>query len=77
MMVDLPEPLGLFRAATLKCREHNIWGSAFAVKLGVADERQAGQVAEYFRDHYGELVKRGPIRHTPFPWGLRRPTLWL
>jgi len=59
------DTVGLFRAATLKCREHDIWGSAFAVRLAVADERQSGRVAEYFRNHYDELVKRGQVRHTP------------
>lgn len=56
---------GLFRAATHRCREHDIWGSAFAVYLGVADEAQAKQVAAYFKDHYGEIVQEGQIRHLP------------
>jgi hypothetical protein len=55
--------LGLFRAATSKCREHDIWGSAFAVYLHVATQQQALAVAEYFRSHYGEIVQNGQIRH--------------
>jgi len=57
--------VGLFRAATIRCREHDIWGSAFAVYLGVADESQSMAVARYFRDHYSEIVQRGQIRHLP------------
>ncbi|MBN1588830.1 MAG: hypothetical protein JW888_04890 [Pirellulales bacterium] len=61
---------GLFRAATVKCNQPDIWGSAFAVSLGVADRRQALSIARYFRDHYGELVEHGQIRHLP------RGTYW-
>ncbi len=57
--------VGLFRAATLQCREHDIWGSAFAVYLGVADDSQSTAVARYFKDHYPQLVQRGQIRHLP------------
>jgi hypothetical protein len=57
--------VGLFRAATLRCREHDIWGSAFAVYLGVADARQSAVIATYFKTHYAELVQDGQIRHLP------------
>ena len=56
---------GLFRAATIRCREHHIWGSAFAVYLGVADSRQSIAIAKYFRDNYSQIVQRGQIRHLP------------
>ena len=57
--------VGLFRAATVVCREHDIWGSAFAVYLGVADAAQSRAVAAYFKQHYGEIVQHGQIRHLP------------
>ncbi len=57
--------IGLFRAAMVCCREPDIWGSAFAVYLSVADNNQAHAIASYFRDHYNEIVKRGQLRHTP------------
>ena len=57
--------VGLFRAATVRCREHDIWGSAFAVFLGVADPAQSKQIATYFKTHYAELVQHGQIRHLP------------
>jgi hypothetical protein len=56
---------GLFRAATVRCKEHHIWGSAFAVYLGVADKSQSGAIAKYFRDHYSQIVQDGQIRHLP------------
>ena len=59
------DKLGLFRAATLKCREPDIWGSAFAVYLGVADREHSLRIARYFRDHYAEIVERGQLRHLP------------
>lgn len=59
------EDVGLFRAATVRCREHDIWGSAFAVYLGVVEAAQAERVAVYFKDHYKEIVQDGQIRHLP------------
>jgi hypothetical protein len=56
---------GLFRAATDCCKEHDIWGSAFAVYLGVADEEQSAAVAAYFKKNYRQLVHKGQIRHLP------------
>jgi len=55
----------LFRAATIRCREPHIWGSAFAVYLGVADEDQSRAIAGYFRDNYSQIVQKGQIRHLP------------
>jgi hypothetical protein len=57
--------IGLFRAATVRCKEPDIWGSAFAVYLGVADGAQSRAIAEYFKKHYAELVQHGQIRHLP------------
>ncbi len=56
---------GLFRAATVRCREHDIWGSAFAVYTGVADKRQALAIAGYFKKNYRDLVQKGQLRHLP------------
>jgi len=57
--------VGLFRAATVKCREHDIWGSAFAVYLEVADNSQSKSISTYFKEHYEEIVQHGQIRHLP------------
>ncbi|MGD9127733.1 MAG: trehalase family glycosidase [Planctomycetia bacterium] len=55
---------GMFHAATLQCNQIDIWGSAFAVYLGVANDRQAHLIAKYFETHYDKLVQKGQIRHT-------------
>ena len=56
---------GLFRAATGDCNVPDIWGSAFAVRLGVATPEQAQRIARYFKEHCDELVLHGQVRHTP------------
>jgi len=58
-------PSGLFRAATIRCKEPDIWGSAFAVYLGVADREQEKLIASYFQKNYASIVKNGQIRHLP------------
>ncbi|MGE5295588.1 MAG: hypothetical protein ACM3VT_12225 [Solirubrobacterales bacterium] len=55
--------VGLFRAATVCCREHDIWGSAFAVYLGVADREQSMAIAKCFQKNYAGIVQNGQIRH--------------
>lgn len=59
------ETLGLFRAATLKCREPDLWGSAFAVALHVATNDQSVRIAAYFQNHYAEIIQSGQLRHLP------------
>lgn len=57
------EGKGLYLAATCKCRQGDIWGSAFAVSLGVADSVKAGKIAAVFKANYSGLVYHGQIRH--------------
>jgi hypothetical protein len=59
------EGVGLFRSTTGACNVPDIWGSAFAVWLGVATQEQTRRIAHYFKDHFGELVLHGQVRHTP------------
>ncbi len=59
---------GLFRAATVKCREHDLWGSAFAVWLGVADDDQSAAVAAYLQ---GPVCGDRAARSAPAPAGRR------
>ncbi|NLX07256.1 MAG: hypothetical protein GXY33_19125 [Phycisphaerae bacterium] len=56
---------GLFKAATVRCDQPDIWGSAFAVHLGVASEEQSLAVAQYLKDHYDQVVAAGQVRHLP------------
>lgn len=59
------DQVGLFRATTGACRAPDIWGSAFAVWLGVAAKAQVQRTTKYFREHYDELVLHGQLRHLP------------
>jgi hypothetical protein len=56
---------GLFNAATVQCKQPDIWGSAFAVQLGVATSEQSQAIAQYLKDHYAEIVQDGHIRQLP------------
>jgi len=57
--------VGLYRAATIRCNDLDIWGSAFAVYLGVTNEEQALSIAGYFKKNYALIVNKGQIRHLP------------
>lgn len=59
------EEMGLYRAATISCREHDIWGSVFAVYSAIATDDQAVRIAEYLRKHYEGLILHGQLRHLP------------
>lgn len=58
------EAAGLYRAATVKCREHDVWGSAFAVWLGVASPERTKVIAGVFKKNLAGLVQKGQVRHT-------------
>ena len=59
------EEVGLFRAATIRCKEHDIWGSAFAVFLEVSNDEQSSSVATYFQKNYSQIIQNGQVRHLP------------
>ena len=56
---------GLFRSTTGACNVPDIWGSAFAVWLGVATKEQSQKIAKYFKEHHNEIVLHGQVRHMP------------
>jgi len=57
--------VGLYRATTVRCKEPDIWGSAFAVWLGVAPTTRADAVAAYLKANHAGLTQKGQLRHTP------------
>lgn len=59
------ESLRLYRAATVRCREGDVWGSAFAVWRGVAPSERADKIAACFKDNHAGLTQKGQLRHTP------------
>ena len=52
-------------AATLQCNQPDIWGSAFAVYLGVATPDQSLAIGNYFLNHYSQIVYHGQLRELP------------
>jgi uncharacterized protein YcfL len=54
---------GMFHAATQDCNQIDIWGSAYAVYSGLANEEQAKRIAAYLRAHHAALMQKGQLRH--------------
>ena len=63
------EDHGMFWAADTDCRQVDIWGSAYAVDVGITTDEQAGRIAQYLEDHIDEFVWKGQVRHLPLSEG--------
>ncbi len=57
------EDAGMFWAADIDCKQIDIWGSAYAVAVGITSEEQTQRIATYLVEHYDETVMKGQIRH--------------
>tara|TARA_B100000809_G_scaffold141837_1_gene139392 strand:+ start:22634 stop:23872 length:1239 start_codon:yes stop_codon:yes gene_type:complete len=57
------EESGMFWAADKDCKQIDIWGSAYAVAVGITTDEQTQRIAHYLVDHYDETVLKGQIRH--------------
>ena len=57
------DEIGMYWAADGACKQIDIWGSAYAVEVGVASEEQTQKIAQFLVDHYDDYVQRGQIRH--------------
>jgi len=66
---DLPrlwnDHIGLFNAASVDCKQPEIWGSAFAVYLGITTPEQTRRISEFLVTNYHGMSKRGQVRHLP------------
>jgi hypothetical protein len=47
----------------LYCKQIDIWGSAYAVEVGITSKEQTRRIATYLAEHYDETVMNGQIRH--------------
>jgi hypothetical protein len=56
---------GMFFAADVDCRQIDIWGSAFAVEVGLADDEQADRISEFLVNNKESIFQRGQVRHLP------------
>ena len=59
------EESGMFWAADIDCKQIDIWGSAYAVEVGITTEEQTERLSNYFTNHSDEIILRGQIRHLP------------
>ncbi len=57
------EESGMFWAADIDCKQIDIWGSAYAVEVGVTSEEQTKKISTYLVKHYDEIVRNGQVRH--------------
>ena len=57
------EDNGMFWAADIDCKQVDIWGSAYAVEVGITNDEQTRRIALYLVEQYDETVLNGQIRH--------------
>lgn len=57
------EDYGMFWAADEDCKQIDIWGSAYAVEVGITSKEQTHRISTFLVEHYNETVQRGQIRH--------------
>jgi hypothetical protein len=56
---------GMFRAADRDCRQIDIWGSAYAVSVGISSAEQGKRISAYLSRNADDIILRGQIRHLP------------
>lgn len=54
-----------FVAAGRACRQLDVWGTAYAVRIGAVGSSQRRGIARFLADRYHEYVLRGYVRHLP------------
>ena len=54
---------GMFLAATIDCRQIDIWGSAFAVAVGITTPEQTNRIIQYLIDNKEKLFFKGQLKH--------------
>lgn len=57
------EGSGMFWAADQDCKQIDIWGSAYAIDVGITSEEQSKRITRYLVEHYDEIVRNAQIRH--------------
>ena len=59
------EKSGMFWAADIDCKQIDIWGSAYAIDIGITSEKQTEKITDYFFNSYDQIIMRGQVRHLP------------
>ncbi len=61
------EQEGLFLAASLDCRQPDVWGNAFALAIGMPLGEKAARIRAWLAKNYHLYMQRGQVRHLPAP----------
>jgi len=59
----MDEESGMFWAADMDCKQIDIWGSAYAVNVGITTIDQSKRISEYLISTADQIVMKGQIRH--------------
>jgi hypothetical protein len=54
---------GMFWAADKDCKQIDIWGSAYAVSVGISSVEQSKRISEYLSSNADQIILNGQIRH--------------
>ena len=57
------EDIGMFWAADIDCKQIDIWGSAYAVEVGITSKKQTKRISTFLVENYDEIVMKGQVRH--------------
>ena len=58
---------GMFLAASIDCRQIDIWGNAYAIYIGFPLNKKKQRIVKYLAEHFDNYVMRGQIRHLAQP----------
>lgn len=61
----MDEKSGMFWAADQDCKQIDIWGSAYAVNVGITSMAQSKRISEYLIRNEKQIIMNGQIRHLP------------
>jgi tetratricopeptide (TPR) repeat protein len=59
---------GYFFAASVDCRQPDVWGSAYSVWVEAVDSRRALEISKWLSNSFEKTVKWGQVRHLPEPF---------
>lgn len=57
------DEFGMMWAAMHDCKQFDLWGGAYAVRIGAVGSMQRHRIAQFFADLYHSCVLRGYVRH--------------
>lgn len=66
------ERTDMLLAATVDCRQTDVWGSCYAGVVRALSKTETVRVGQWLFDHYEKCFMRGCVRHTPAPGSWER-----